>query len=443
MFKENDIVRLKNYCNKYTFYKVQEPLLNAGLYECVSLLDNISDPVALSEDEIQKVTFYELLDYIRENKMKLSIIVPEDKRLIIENLWSIYGPNQITEEDKLILVTDYTIYDFVYDLTAINYMDKLLINYDDIDFEPDYAKYCLKQKLKDISNIAENEVLKAFNDYIVYGEDITFKDVLNECFKKYKDYILQEHDPIDDLKITDIFEYNNKLYYLLNKNIYLDYLNNDYLEAFELEMGKLTSKIVKINKDDYRNDYFKNHYTKYDMQDIIEESLKEIIDKKENKKMEFSNKTESSAKEKIEKVVKNLVDKVVDLKVEPKPTLNLYTAKWDDQVKNIFVNPNKKVIVLKWADGETTKAICDPEDTFDIESGVFLALAKREFTYAEIAEYCDWEGITHDMEKGIFLSLAQEVYTMDEIKKYVAWAKRVYAKQTKKEVKPKTSKKVK
>ena len=344
MFKENDIIRLKNYCNKYTFYKIKE--VDETLMEAINLTNDRHR--IFTTDEMVKVTFYELLDFIRENKMKLSITVSEDKRTIIENLWGIYGQNQITEDDKLILVTDYTLYDFIYDLTDINYMDKLFIDYDDIDFETDYTKYCAKQKLKDISNIADNEILDAFKKYIIYGEESTFEDVLNNCFKKYKDYILQEEDPLDNLEIGDVFEYKNNLYYLLTKS--------PILSAFEFVDGKRGNHIISIDKDDYRNDYFKNHYTKYDMKDIIEEGWN--IDMKKGK-------------------LKNLLEND-DKGLEPEPVGD-----------EIYVNNKKKTVVIKWADDRMTKATCDKEDKYDLEKGVLYAMLKRFYAVEYINSMLD------------------------------------------------------
>lgn len=45
--------------------------------------------------------------------------------------------------------------------------------------------------------------------------------------------------------------------------------------------------------------------------------------------------------------------------------------------KQIYVNKNKGVVVVKWKDGTETKMKVHPEDTFDVEKGVALCFMKK------------------------------------------------------------------
>jgi len=47
------------------------------------------------------------------------------------------------------------------------------------------------------------------------------------------------------------------------------------------------------------------------------------------------------------------------------------------RVENIYANEEKRTIVIKWVDGSTTKVTCDPKDTWDIEKGIAIAVAKK------------------------------------------------------------------
>lgn len=46
-------------------------------------------------------------------------------------------------------------------------------------------------------------------------------------------------------------------------------------------------------------------------------------------------------------------------------------------IENIYVNEEKRTIVVKWGDGATTKVKLEKGDVFDLEAGVSFALLKR------------------------------------------------------------------
>lgn len=47
------------------------------------------------------------------------------------------------------------------------------------------------------------------------------------------------------------------------------------------------------------------------------------------------------------------------------------------ELKNIYVNENKKTVVALWKDGTKTFAQCSPEDNFSTECGVLICYLKK------------------------------------------------------------------
>ena len=48
-------------------------------------------------------------------------------------------------------------------------------------------------------------------------------------------------------------------------------------------------------------------------------------------------------------------------------------------VEHIYVNEEKRIIVVKFVDGTVEKVKCDEEDDFDVTIGVALAICRRIF----------------------------------------------------------------
>lgn len=46
------------------------------------------------------------------------------------------------------------------------------------------------------------------------------------------------------------------------------------------------------------------------------------------------------------------------------------------KIKDIYVNKEKRTIVIKWETNETTKVTCDPSDKWDLEKGIMAAITK-------------------------------------------------------------------
>ena len=49
------------------------------------------------------------------------------------------------------------------------------------------------------------------------------------------------------------------------------------------------------------------------------------------------------------------------------------------KIKAIFVNQNKKLVVVRWIDNTTTKVQCQPDDDFNVTIGVALAYCYKCF----------------------------------------------------------------
>lgn len=47
------------------------------------------------------------------------------------------------------------------------------------------------------------------------------------------------------------------------------------------------------------------------------------------------------------------------------------------ELKNIYVNENKKTVVALWKDGTKTFAQCSPDDNFSVECGVLICYLKK------------------------------------------------------------------
>lgn len=50
-----------------------------------------------------------------------------------------------------------------------------------------------------------------------------------------------------------------------------------------------------------------------------------------------------------------------------------------DAIKGIYANEKEKVVVVKWFDNTITKAKCCEGDSFDLYTGVAIALCKKTF----------------------------------------------------------------
>lgn len=467
MFEINDIVILKCFRNEYAFYKVTEV---DGMIKAKNL--NGETERYFTEDEIEKVTLRELLIYCQKTNKRLHLSwIYSDTRKKLEK---IIKSLEKECEDFNYLQDRHLDYIFYFDnLTGKEYNELSTIDVFELDididstynrvlYEIEIEKNKIKTKEERIKEKVEDLKLDVkLGDYIKYKDKLYYIVMIKDDFLYLIEQAFTTDPSVTLLTITfkDLAEYQDSVELHLEDHIVQPTKLSDHIKDYseEIKISAISVGNTEYSINDMCSTCKNEEYiTRDEAKEMVEEMFNKINNNKENKEMEFSktmcekiSKEDNVLDDYLKEVLRKALEKEeTKTNVEGKPLPNLYEKYGDlfedaDEVEAIYINADKKVIVLKWIDGETTKAVCDPQDKFDIEAGVFLALAKRNHYYEEIAEMCNWEGITPEMEKGIFFSLAQEDYSVAEIKRYVNWAKKVYAKQTKKEVKPKTSKKVK
>lgn len=60
-------------------------------------------------------------------------------------------------------------------------------------------------------------------------------------------------------------------------------------------------------------------------------------------------------------------------------TLQMGFSSPKDRIKKIYVNKEKRLVIVKWIDGSSTKVKCQPGDDFCITIGVALAYCYKFF----------------------------------------------------------------
>lgn len=51
----------------------------------------------------------------------------------------------------------------------------------------------------------------------------------------------------------------------------------------------------------------------------------------------------------------------------------------DDGIKDVYINSEKRTVVVAWKDGSKTKVKCHEDDNFDAEKGIALCYMKKKF----------------------------------------------------------------
>lgn len=462
MFEFNDIVRLKSCSNLYAFYRITEV---DDMIKAKNL--NLATETYFTEDEIEKATLSELLSFCNETEQILYIdVLYSETADKLETIGKALIPDNENFHYQKIPFKDN--YYFYFGDTLKDGDENILKVFElDIDIDSTYTRVLeeLKERIKERikEKVKQLKIDVKLGDYIKYKNKLYHVVMIKDDFLYLIEQTFTTDPAVTLLTITfkDLAEYQDSAELHLEDHIVQPVNLSDHIKDYSEEIKMNTLSAIKLGDTEYSiNDKCsacksEEYITRDEAKEMIEEMFNKI-NNKEIKEMEFSktmcekiSKEDNVLDDYLKEVLRKALEKEeTKANVEGKPLPNLYEKYGDlfkdaDEVEAIYINVDKKVIVLKWISGETTKAVCDPQDKFDIEAGVFLALAKRYYDYETIADCCDWKGITPDMEKGVFFGLAQDFFDIFEIKRYVNWAKKVYAKQTKKEVKPKTSKKVK
>jgi len=247
--------------------------------------------------------------------------------------------------------------------------DDLCVVYD-IDYENNLIY------VKPIGLFSEWPILYRFSN--IEKVDLTIPKLLKQIKKYNKRLVISTHKDTDAKFIGDYLKTEEKLYqsihYCEGRTIFRAQYNKNTLSPESNE------NIIRVTYGDFGvNLLNKDQYTKKEekkMKTVKEIMLEEIEKMSEEEVQKVLDTLENNTKKLTNEVIDQVLEKV-NYSLSP-------------EVDKIFVNEAKRTIAIKWTDGKVTKAICDPQDKFDLEKGVLVALAKRTFSFDEITRYTNW-----------------------------------------------------
>lgn len=331
-FKVGDIVKSKD---DLIFRISQIGYCGLAIYGN-TLVHNIK--VECRDEEVKKVTFYEMLDFIKANDcvlyIELNFNMVDKIHTLVSNMDEdrklLYGDDILDAEDKT--------YYMCYYQKGKRCCDKqtIILNLDNLDFDFDLKEIEVKEKMNELLNIFEDNFKDAFKKVIVYGEEVSFNDILD----RLKEQLMPKIDVKPFVQETSF--YNNW------KPNYINIFNMDKAPKCIIVAGNRGNGKTKTLKEMYEDK----------MTERKERELKDKIDTVNYWYM----------------IVKEMLNET------NKPELK------EDEV---FVNNKKKTTVIKWADGELTKATCDKDDKYDLEKGVMVAMLKKYYTVDEINSFIE------------------------------------------------------
>lgn len=96
--------------------------------------------------------------------------------------------------------------------------------------------------------------------------------------------------------------------------------------------------------------------------------------------MSFFNKDENKMVEDktLEKVIAFFAT-VEEKRKITKPRTNSERELYKRGIEKVFYNETKKTVVIKWRDGDITKAVCAEDDDFDLTVGFAIAYCNKRF----------------------------------------------------------------
>ena len=199
-FKVGDIVK----SNEDIIFKI-DTICYCGLEVFGKKLSN-NEQIHYSSDEVKKVTFYEMLDFIKVNDYILLINLSKCEKsytncgvLTINKLLSNIDENRILGFcDEIEEGIDKTYYKCYY-IQGKRYCDKsgYVVDFDNLDFDFDLREIEVKEKMNELLNIAENNLKDAFKKSMVYGEETTVGDFLSKCCNSYIDLINNDNKKVE------------------------------------------------------------------------------------------------------------------------------------------------------------------------------------------------------------------------------------------------------
>lgn len=369
MFELNDIVRLKYYCNKYTFYKVTD--IDDIFIQAKNLNDKNSEMNAyFNEDEIEKVTLGVLLNYCKETNKRLIlrwIYSDTRKKLekIIKSLERDYKDFNSLQDHRL----DYIFY--FGNLTGKEYQELSTIDVFELDIDIDNAyadtlREETKVQIKEERIKARAEQFKIdvkLGDYIRYKDKVYYVVMVKDDFLYLIEQVFTTDPSVTLLTITfkDLAEYQDSL------EVHLEDYIKDYSE--DIKMDTTTARIVDVKLD---GNSLKNvgptevdldtycindkcstckneeYLTRDEVKEMIEERFNKINNNRENKEM-----NETKSMNTFEDIINMVYE---DLKkrnqnpetnqssnVEGKPLPNLY-----EKYGDLFEGADGKELLLMW-----------------------------------------------------------------------------------------------
>ena len=333
-FKIGDIVKT----NDNMFFQIKQiGYCGLALYSS-SLIDGIS--VALRDEEVKKATFYELLDFIKENYLRLRITANlygelfEDILDDYHHTLSILLSQDALKQRNLGLYYEYSVLGYNITLKYIFTTEDVIrreyktieLDYDNIDFKKDYEEYKLKQELEKASKTFEDKYMDVFKKYLIDGEEVTVSDFVDKCVDEYikslnkpKKVIIEKGDKMSKISCKDLRDLMNKWFTntcepqdevfvtTKNKTTVIKWKDGSVTKAtcedednFDIEKGIMIAMLKK-------------YYTVEEIYEFIDKAKKaQELDlakwrNRENKKVKETLKVELSkkeAKEVIEKIEK-------------------------------------------------------------------------------------------------------------------------------------------
>lgn len=197
-FKVGDIVK----SNENIIFKIDE-ICYCGLEVFGKKLMS-NEQIHYGSDEIKKVTFYEMLDYIKDRYIRLTINKPNWDILncLIDFTSGVTKGISYTYDASEDSVTLYYYVNF--------FSSNLYIDFDNLDFEKDLKEIELKKKINEGLSIVEDNLKDAFKKSIVYGEEFTVSDFLTKCCNSYIDLISNDNKKVE-INMTKEKELKDKL----------------------------------------------------------------------------------------------------------------------------------------------------------------------------------------------------------------------------------------
>lgn len=377
-FKVGDIVK----SNENIIFQI-DTICYCGLEVFGRKLEN-NEQIHYGSDEITKVTFYEMLDFLLHQRPRFNLIikVTEDELNLIYKLLKKASLIRIEHLWKERLSDD-TIMFYVrngfYGYGEVN----INFNFDNLDFEKDLKEIEIKEKINETLDIVEDNLKDAFKKVIIYGEEVSFNDML--------DRLKEQLMPKVEIKpfVPEISFYSNW------KPNYINIFNIDkapkcIMVAGAVPLGGKTKTLKEMYMESMREDKM----TREQVANAIKDMIRHL-----NKK-------------------------------EP-----------EDEV---FINTKNKTTVIKWVDGELTKVTYDPKDEYkqSLEKGILICALRKYMTTGEINKYLKWSHTNEDMELGMLIALAKQYFTVDKLNELIDKAMesqekdlKKYRKKSNKEVK--------